>query len=289
MFIVSGFQHNPENTVCNIAVFACPLVVDRNDISSEVCQNCRNAFQLSGFVFQLDGESITATRFQQATLDNSGKNCHVNITAGHQTNDIFPLNIGNLIEHYRSHWDSSCTFCNEFMLFNQCQNCRGNFIICHSHNTINIFFRDCKSVFSCFFHFDTVRNGGNLIKTNNFVLFKGFRHRRRTACLYPIDTDFRVQAFQCKRYTRNQTATTDRHNNNVNVSQLLADFQTDCPLTCNNVLVIKRMNESIAFFVTEFQCLCIGIIINPRNKANFRTIALCSFHFRNRRTIRQTN
>ena len=75
-----------------------------------------------------------------------------------------------------------------------------------------------------------------------------------------------------------KSATTDGDNNCINIGKLFNDFKTYSTLTCDNIGIIERMNESISLFVTELNSLVVSIVLNALDHTHFSTVFLCGFN-----------
>ena len=194
-------------------------MVNGDDIAAHVCNDFRNQFQLTRLVEQFNVQHAGSAGHQQATLDDTGQNRYINITAGYQTNGLFALN-RHFVEHCSSNGSSSSPFCNQLLAFNQSQNCSRDFVICNGYDFIHILADILEGMFARFFHGNAVCNGGNVVEAFNLAVPNGVPHTRCTACLNPINLDIRVEVLDGECNAGNQTAAADWNNNGFHIWHL---------------------------------------------------------------------
>lgn len=81
----------------------------------------------------------------------------------------------------------------------------------------------------------------------------------------------------------------DRNYDSVNVRELLKHLQTDGALTCDNVLVVERVNEGVALLIAELESLRVGVVVNALYQADLCAVGLGSLYLRDRRAVGQAD
>ena len=89
--VISGFHCDTQITTVNAFCFACSFVVYACDITAAFCDNSGYIFKLAGFVDKFDEQLTLSARFNQASLDDTGQDGNVNITARNQAYNLFPF------------------------------------------------------------------------------------------------------------------------------------------------------------------------------------------------------
>ena len=95
---ISRFHGDSQEAAVDIATLTSTFMVNGDDIAAHVCNDFRNQFQLPRLVEQFNVQHAGSAGHQQATLDDTGQNRYINITAGYQTNGLFALN-RHFVEH----------------------------------------------------------------------------------------------------------------------------------------------------------------------------------------------
>ena len=102
-----------------------------------------------------------------------------------------------------------------------------------------------------------------------------------------LDADnlhFRAQVFQIGANTRNQTAPAHRHKNRVQrIGVLSNDLHPDRALTGNDIGIIKRVDERVAFRVDEFHRMRKGVVKTVALQNDFRASTLHGINLDRRR------
>ena len=127
---------------------------------------------------------------------------------------------------------------------------RHDFIFSDRENRDPTAFQDLKSAFADFGDIDSVCAGRRILDADSFPLrqrpISGIGAFRLHA------DDFYVAAMlQSRDNAGNQAASTDRHKDGIHIGPLLDDFQTDCPLTRDDGIIIIRMDENQISFALD--------------------------------------
>ncbi len=79
------------------------------------------------------------------------------------------------------------------------------------------------------------------------------------------------------------------NNDSIYLRKLLQKLQTDSSLTCDNVLVIKGVNECVALFRHGGLLPLRSVIINAVNQADVRTVGTCCLYLGDRSGVGQAD
>ena len=90
MIIVAGLHLNAQETAINAFRFAF-FIMNTGHISAAVSDDTGYIFQLSRFVDKLDQQTCRSARLTQATVNDTGKTGHINISARNDTDNTFPF------------------------------------------------------------------------------------------------------------------------------------------------------------------------------------------------------
>ena len=140
-----------------------------DDISATAGDDFGHLLQLSRLIEKLNAQIARASRREKASFDDTRQNRHVDVAARNHAYHFFAGKVRNLD---RRHGYRARALGNHFLLFDECQNRRRNFILFHGHDLIDICFADFKRIFARLFDGDTVGNGGNLFQTFDFSVAK---------------------------------------------------------------------------------------------------------------------
>ena len=150
VFVITGFHNDLQIAACYVFA-ARPFVMDRNNISSHSGNNSGYSDQLTGTVCQFYRKRIRSSGFEKPSVDDTGKNRYVDVSAGYKANHLFPFD-RNFIEHGGCHRYSTSSFGYQFLLFDKRQYCRRDFIIGYGNDPIDIFVADVIGMNTRFFY-----------------------------------------------------------------------------------------------------------------------------------------
>ena len=138
---------------------------------------------------------------------------------------------------------------------------RRNFVFGNGYDVVNVLLNHLEGGVAGMLNRDTVCKCGNAGESDLFALLAAFVHAGCVCRLYTVYLDGGTELFDGERDTRDQTAATDRNDDGVNIGHLIENFKTYGTLTCDNKLIIKRVNEGSACFFLKLDRLCIRIVV----------------------------
>ena len=285
---VARLHRHAQIAAVDIRTFVGMLMVDSGDIAAAGSNDAGDTEQLSGLVHKLDRELAAATGHKETAGDDAGEDGDVDIAAGENAGDFFSAH-GDFPEHDGGGSDGAGTFGNELMLFHECKDGGGNFIIADRDNLIDEVAADVVGKIAGLLDGDTVGNGADLIERFDLSVCERLLHAGGAGSLYAVDLDFGIEAFHGEGDAGDQPAAADRNNNGIESGKLIHEFQTDGPLSGNDSLIVEGVQEGIPLFVAELQRASIGVVIDARNEADLGTVTFGGLDFGNGSAIGQTD
>ena len=163
------------------------------------------------------------------------------------------------------------------------------FVILHQKYIIHIFLHIRQYLISYSFYRCAVCDRICTVKFHHFSRMKRRGHACNLRRFHTDHLDLGIQHLCKCSYAGDQAAAPHRHKDIVNRRKFLDDFHGDRALAGRHIQIIKRMNECIAFLLSQLTCISIGIIINVTVEDNFRTVAFCPVHLYQRRNCRHND
>ena len=69
----------------------------------------------------------------------------------------------------------------------------------------------------------------------------------------------------------------------------LEDLEADGALARDDVFIVERVDEGVAFAVSQFECFIVRVVVDPGNEADVRAVFLGGFHFGDGSVVRQAD
>ena len=287
--MVARLEADAKDGVGDVAVLARALVVDRDDVAAQICQDRRNALELAGLVLELDGERVDAAHLELAALDDARQDRHVDVATRDEAYHVLARDVRDLVEHHGRDGDRTGALGDELLLLDQRQDRSGDLVVRDGHDAVDVLTDIFKGILTRLLDLDAVGHGADLIEANDLVHLERLHHGRCAAGLHAVDADPGVEALERERHAGDQAAAADRHDHDIDVAELLEDLQTDRPLPRDDVLIIEGMDEGIALLLLELARLLVGIVIDARHEADLRAVALGGLDLRDRGAVRQAD
>ncbi len=117
------------------------------------------------------------------------------------------------------------------------------------NDVIELFLTDFKRQAAGLFDSDAFGNGD--ATAGEFLAVYAFIHGRVKLGFNPDHFDVGPARFDCGDNARCQTATANRHDNRVDVFVFIKDFEPDSALACDDMRIIKRMDEGQTAFLLD--------------------------------------
>ena len=135
--MISCLHFDLELATVDGCVLAVTFMLHRKDIGAKFADHVADFRELSGLIGEQYGYLAVTTALYKTTGDHAIEGCHVDVTAGYETNDFLSFD-GDLVEHCSGNGYCSGTFGNEFLLLDERENRSRNFIVADSYNLIDI-------------------------------------------------------------------------------------------------------------------------------------------------------
>ena len=103
------------------------------------------------------------------------------------------------------------------------------------------------------------------------MLVQAAIHAGGTLGLYAVHLHFRTQALDGKGHAGDQAAAAHRHDDCIQIRQLIQNLQTDGALACNDLLVIIGVDKGHAGLFLQLHGLVVGVIVGAGHKADLCT------------------
>ena len=168
------------------------------------------------------------------------------------------------------------------MLFDERKNCGSNFVLADGDDIVNIFANHFVGRFARSFYSNAIGKGMYRVERFIFMVMKGPVHAGCTGCLYAINFYVGAQALDGEGYATDEAAAANRHDDSFYVRQLVENLQTDAALTCDNKLIIIRMNKGHACFLLQLDSAVMRFVVGAGNKLHLSAETLGVFHLHNR-------
>ena len=106
-------QETAVYSLC-VAVF----VMYGNNVAAASCDNTRNRFELTGFVYKLNNNGAGSAALVQTTVYNAGKYGNIDVAAGNKADYLFTLN-GNFAEFDSRNGNRARSLRRKLLVFNE--------------------------------------------------------------------------------------------------------------------------------------------------------------------------
>ena len=287
MLEVSGLHFNSQVAAVDVGV-SNVLVVYADNVAAELCDDPGYAEELTRLVEQLDVEQGGSAGLNKAAVNDSGQDSNIDVAAGDEAYDLLAL-YGYLIEHYSRNGNCASALCDELLLLDERQDSRRDLVVGNGNDLVNVLAAYIKGMLTGFLYLDSVRDGGNIVKALDLAVSYGVHHAGSSGGLYAVNLDFRIELLYGICNAGDKSAAADRNYDSVNVRELLKHLQTDGALTCDNVLVVERVNEGVALLIAELESLRVGVVVNALYQADLCAVGLGSLYLRDRRAVGQAD
>ena len=95
------------------------------------------------------------------------------------------------------------------------------------------------------------------------MLVQAAVHAGGTLGLYAVDLYLRPQALDGKGHAGDQAAAAHRHDDRIQIRQLVQNFQADGPLAGDDLIVIKGVDEGGPSLLLELEGGGVGVVVGP--------------------------
>ena len=155
-------------------------------------------------------------------------------------------------------------------------------IILDGNDSIQVLLDIWENMGSRSLNCSTVCNGIYVRKGYNLALFQGSFHAGCSGWLNTDNFNVRIEQLGKCGNTCCKSASTDWYQDIVYKRKLLNDLHCDGSLTGCNSRIIKRMDEGIAFFLCQVQCISTGFIVNITVKDYLCAVSFGALYFNKR-------
>ena len=107
--------------------------------------------------------------------------------------------------------------------------------------------------------------------------------------LHAVDLHLRAQALDGKGHARDQAAAAHRHDDRIQIGQLVQNFQADGALACDDQLIVVGVDEGHAGFFLQLNGLVVGVVVGAGHETDLRAQILGVFHLHDGRTVRHAD
>ena len=121
------------------------------------------------------------------------------------------------------------------------------------------------------------------------MLVEAAVHAGGTLGLYAVDLYLRPQALDGKGHAGDQAAAAHRHDDCIQIRQLVQNFQTDGALACNDLLVIVGVDKGHAGLFLQLHGLVVGIVVGAGHQTHLCAQILGVLHLHDGRTVRHAD
>ena len=263
-------------------------MVNRDDVATALGDDPGHIHELTGLVHQFDQQVGGSAGLHQAPVNDPGQAGHVDVAAGDQADHLLALN-GKLVEHGGSHRNRPRALGDHLLLFNQGEDCRGDFVLGDESNVVHVIFHHFIGDFPGLLYGDAVGNGGDAGQGLHLAVVHGVEHTGGPRRLYAIDLDVGGDGLDGAGHAGDQSAAADGHDHRVHVAHFVHDFQTDGALAGDDVLVVKGVDEGVALLLFQLQGLVVGVVIHAGDEADLRAVALGGLHLGDGGGVRQAD
>ena len=132
-------------------------------------------------------------------------------------------------------------------------------------------------------HGGAVGDGVRAGQLHHVAGFKRGFHASGAGGLHADDLDVRVQQLGQRGHARGQSAAADGHQDVVDQRQLLHDFHGDGALARGNAQVVERVDERVAVFFGQLQCVLVGLVVDVAGQHHVGAERLRALNFDERR------
>ena len=116
--LVACFEHHAQVARINVGTFTIALVVDRNDVGTQLTYNLAQTQQRTRTVGHLYQHLGGAATLHQASVNHTAQNSHINVAATHNATHILACDV-HLVKHGSGHAHSASPLGYQFVLLNQ--------------------------------------------------------------------------------------------------------------------------------------------------------------------------
>ncbi len=129
-------------------------------------------------------------------------------------------------------------------------------------------------------------DGGELL---DLALLHGLDHGGSAGGLNTVHFDVRVQSLDGVSDTGDEPAAANGHDDRVDVRDLFEDLEADGALARNDVFVVERVDEGVAFGVAQFEGFIVSVVVDPGNEADVGAVFLGGFDLGDGSVVRQAD
>ena len=260
----------------------------RHHVAAAAGDDLGHTLELAGLVLQSNGQVGLAAAHDQAAGDHAAEDVHVDVAAGDDTHHLFALD-GQLVEQGRSHGHRTGTLGHQLLVLHQGEDGGGGLVLAHRHDVVHILLAELVGQLAGSLDLNAIGKGGGSFQGLVLVLVQAAVHAGGTLGLYAVHLDLRAQALDGKGHAGDQAASAHRHDDCIQIRQLVQNFQTDGALACNDLLVIIGVDKGHAGLFLQLHGLVVGVIVGAGHQADLCTQVLGIFHLHDGRTVRHAN
>ena len=159
------------------------------------------------------------------------------------------------------------------MIFDHIQEIYNKLFILYGNDIVQILLDIWEYNVSRCLYGSTVCNGHGTWQGNNLSRFQGCLHAGCIGRLHTDDLNVRIQHFGQSGYSCCQSASTDRHKNDIHCRQFLKDLHRNGALSGCHRKIIERMHKCHFTLLGNLQCFLIRLVIDTAIQHNLCTIA----------------
>ena len=260
----------------------------RHHVAAAAGDDLGHTLELAGLVLQSNGQVGLAAAHDQAAGDHAAEDVHVDVAAGDDTHHLLALD-GQLVEQGRSHGHRTGTLGHQLLVLHQGEDGGGGLVLAHRHDVVHILLAELVGQLAGSLDLNAIGKGGGSLQGLVLVLVEAAVHAGGTLGLYAVDLYLRPQALDGKGHAGDQAAAAHRHDDRIQIRQLVQNLQTDGALACNDLLVIVGVDEGHAGLFLQLHGLVVGVIVGAGHKADLCTQVLGIFHLHDGGTVRHAN
>ena len=261
---------------------------DGDDVAAAAGDDLGHLFELAGLVLQRDGQVGLATAHDQTTGDDAVEDVDVDVAAGDDADHLFALD-GQLVEEGCGHRHRTGTLGDELLVLHQGEDGGSGLVFRDGHDVVHILLAELVGQLTGGLDLNTVRKGGSGGESLVFVLVEGTVHAGGTLGLNAVDLDIGLQALDGKGHAGDEAAAAHRHDDGIDVGQLVQNFQTDGALPRDDLLIVVGVDEGHAGLLLQLHGLVVGVVVGAGYEADLCAEAFGVLHFHDGGTVRHTD